>query len=132
MATIAMTIDNFENTILENDIVLIDFWADWCQPCKTFGPVFEKVSENHPDVVFAKVDTETEQEIAAQFGIRSIPTLAIFREKVLLFNQAGALPEATLEQVIARVKDLDMEEVRTAIAEERAKEEAEGGSSNDA
>jgi len=130
MATMAMTLDNFETTVLENDIVLIDFWADWCQPCKTFGPVFEKVSENHPDVVFAKVDTESEQEITAQFGIRSIPTLAIFREKVLLFNQAGALPEATLEQVIARVKDLDMDEVRTAIAEERAKDEAEGGGSS--
>lgn len=128
MATIAMTTENFENTILDNDIVLIDFWADWCQPCKTFGPVFEKVSENHPDVVFAKVDTEAEQEIAAQFGIRSIPTLAIFREKVLLFNQAGALPETTLEQVIARVKDLDMDEVRTAIAEENAKADADGPS----
>lgn len=131
MATIAMTAENFENTILENDIVLIDFWADWCQPCRTFGPVFEKVSENHPDVIFAKVDTEAEQDIAAQFGIRSIPTLAIFREKVLLFNQAGALPESTLEQVIARVKDLDMDEVRTAIAEENAKAEEAGEPSNE-
>jgi len=131
MATLAMTIDNFEETILGNDIVLIDFWADWCGPCKAFGPVFEKVSEKHPDIVFAKVDTEAEQEIAAQFGIRSIPTLAIFREKVLLFNQAGALPEASLEDVVARVKDLDMDEVRTAIAEEKAKAEA-GEPSNDA
>ena len=132
MATIAMTIDNFEDTILNNDIVLIDFWADWCGPCKAFGPVFERVSEKHPDMVFAKVDTESEQEIAAQFGIRSIPTLAIFREKVLLFNQAGALPEATLEDVVARVKDLDMDEVRTAIADEKAKAEAGGEPSNDA
>lgn len=134
MATLAMTIDNFEDTILGNDIVLIDFWADWCGPCKAFGPVFEKVSENHPDIVFAKVDTEAEQEIAGQFGIRSIPTLAIFREKILLFNQAGALPETTLEEVVARVKDLDMDEVRTAIAEEKAKAEAEAGAapSNDA
>lgn len=132
MATLAMTIDNFEETILGNDIVLIDFWADWCGPCKTFGPVFEKVSENHPDIVFAKVDTEAEQEIAGQFGIRSIPTLAIFREKILLFNQSGALPETTLEEVVARVKDLDMDEVRTAIAEEKAKAEAAGAPSNDA
>jgi thioredoxin len=132
MATIAMTIDNFEDTILNNDIVLIDFWADWCGPCKAFGPVFERVSEKHPDMVFAKVDTESEQEIAAQFGIRSIPTLAIFREKVLLFNQAGALQEATLEDVVARVKDLDMDEVRTAIADEKAKAEAGGEPSNDA
>lgn len=132
MATVAMTIDNFEDTILNNDIVLIDFWADWCQPCKTFGPVFEKVSEKHPDILFAKVDTEAQQEIAAQFGIRSIPTLAIFREKVLLFNQAGALPEATLDEVVGRVKDLDMDEVRAAIAEEKAKAEAGGEPSNDA
>ena len=132
MATLAMTIDNFEDTILENDIVLIDFWAGWCQPCRAFGPIFEKVSDNHPDIVFAKVDTEAEQEIAEQFGIRSIPTLAIFRDKVLLFNQAGALPEATLEEVLARVKDLDMDEVRAVIAEEKAKAEAEGEPSNDA
>jgi len=131
MATTALNLDNFESTILDNDIVFIDFWADWCQPCKAFGPVFEKVSENHPDVVFAKVDTDSEQDIAAHFGIRSIPTLAIFREKVLLFNQAGALPESALEEIVTRVKDLDMDEVRAAMAKENAEEES-AGSANDA
>jgi len=123
MATIPLTTENVESTILENDIVLIDFWADWCGPCKSFGPVFEKASENHPDAVFAKVDTDAQQELAAQFGIRSIPTLAIFREQMLLFNQAGALSESVLEQIIGRVKDLDMEEVRAAV---EAEKQAEG------
>lgn len=119
MATIPLNIDNFENTVLENDIVLIDFWADWCGPCKAFGPIFEKVSEKHSDAIFAKVDTDAEQEIAAQFGIRSIPTLAIFREQMLLFNQAGALTESVLDQIIERVKELDMGEVRATVEAER-------------
>ena len=131
MATVSLTMDNLENTVLENDIVLIDFWADWCQPCKTFGPVFEKISENHPDVVFGKVDTDAQQEVAAQFGIRSIPTLAIFREQILLFNQAGALTESVLEQIVERVKDLDMNEVRAAVEAEREAEAKEGGAANE-
>ncbi len=131
MATVSLTMDNLENTVLENDIVLIDFWADWCQPCKAFGPVYEKVSDNHPDVIFAKVDTEAQQEVAAQFGIRSIPTLAIFREQILLFNQAGALTETVLEQIVERVKGLDMDEVRAAVEAEREAEAQEGGPANE-
>lgn len=131
MATVALTMDNLENTVLDNDIVLIDFWADWCGPCKAFGPVFEKVSEKHPDVIFGKVDTDAQQEVAAQFGIRSIPTLAIFREQILLFNQAGALTESVLEQIVDRVKDLDMEEVKQAVEAERQAEAQEGGPANE-
>ena len=131
MATVSLTMDNLENTVLENDIVLIDFWADWCQPCKAFGPVYEKVSDNHPDVIFAKVDTEAQQEVAAQFGIRSIPTLAIFREQILLFNQAGALTETVLEQIVERVKGLDMDEVRAAVEAEREAESQESGPANE-
>ncbi len=124
MATLEMTKDNFEDTINDHDIVLIDFWADWCGPCKMFGPVFEKVSEEHPDAVFAKVDTEAQQELAGSFGIRSIPTLAIFREKTLVFLQAGALPEAALRDILDQVEKLDMDEVRAKIAEEEAKQRA--------
>ena len=131
MATVALTMDNLENTVLDNDIVLIDFWADWCGPCKSFGPIFEKVSDKHPDVIFGKVDTDAQQEVAAQFGIRSIPTLAIFREQILLFNQAGALTESVLEQIVDRVKDLDMEEVRQAVEAERQAEAQEGGPANE-
>ena len=123
MATTNLTHDTFENTILENDIVLIDFWAGWCQPCKTFAPIFEKVSEGHPDVVFAKVDTDAEQELAAHFGIQSIPTLAIFREKILLMNQPGMVPESALDEMVDRVKALNMDEVRAEIASAQAPEE---------
>ena len=122
MATIQLTKDNFEATITGNSIVLVDFWADWCGPCKTFGPIFEKVSEAHPDMVFGKVDTQVEQELAGSFGIRSIPNLMVFRDQILLYNQAGMLPEDTLEQLVARVAELDMDEVRQALEEERAKE----------
>ncbi len=125
MATIELTIENFEQTILENDMVVIDFWAEWCGPCKMFGPTFEKVSDQHEDVVFAKCDTEAQQQIAAQFGIQSIPTLAIMREKVLLFSQAGALPESALVDVVTQAKGLNMTEVHTQIAEHEAKSEAE-------
>ncbi len=127
MATIALTTENFQSTITENDIVVIDFWAEWCGPCKMFGPTFEKVSENHDGVVFAKCDTETQQEIAGQFGIQSIPTLAIMRENILLFHQAGAIPESALEELVGQVKELDMEEVRAKVAEEEAKQNAEAG-----
>ena len=124
MSTLTMTKDNFDDTITNNEIVLIDFWADWCGPCKMFGPIFEKVSDSHADAVFAKVDTEDQQELAGSFGIRSIPTLAIFREQVLVFLQAGALPENALDEVIGKVKDLDMDEVRAKIAEEEAAQQA--------
>ncbi|MHA1598905.1 MAG: thioredoxin [Alphaproteobacteria bacterium] len=124
MATIELTNDNFENTLADNDMVVIDFWADWCGPCKMFAPTFEKVSESHPDVTFAKCDTEQQQQLASQFGIQSIPTLAIMRQNVLLFSQPGALPENALEDVISKAKALDMKEVHANIAKEN------GGESN--
>ena len=121
MATENLTIDKLETTIEDNDIVLIDFWAEWCGPCKMFGPIFEKASEKHPDVAFTKCNTEGAQDLAGHFGIQSIPTLAIFREKILLFMQPGSLPEAALEDIITRIKELDMQEVHAKIAEESAK-----------
>ena len=124
MATKALTIDNFEQTINDNDIVMIDFWADWCGPCKMFAPTYEKISEAHGDVVFGKIDTEDQQELAAQFGIRSIPTIAVFRERVLLFRQAGALPETAIEDVLRQVRELDMDDVRKQIAEQQADQTA--------
>ncbi len=120
MATIELTADNFQSTIMNNDLVVIDFWADWCGPCKMFGPTFEKVSGNHEGVVFAKCDTEAQQDIAAQFNVQSIPTLAILREQVLLYHQAGALPESALEELVGQAKDVDMDEVRAKIAEQQA------------
>ena len=120
MATVALTQDNFEQVVNGNDMVLIDFWAPWCGPCKGFAPVFEAASEKHGDIVFAKVNTEEQQELAAAFNIRSIPTLMFFREKVILFSQAGALPSSALEQVITQGKALDMTTVRKEIAEREA------------
>lgn len=119
MATQELNSDNFNDTIQGNDIVIIDFWAQWCGPCKSFAPTFEAASENHPDIIFAKVNTEEQTELAQACQIRSIPTLMIFREQVLLFNQAGALPPAQLEDVLAKVKELDMEEVRASLREEQ-------------
>ena len=116
MATVDLTKDNFEKTINENPMVVIDFWAPWCGPCKGFAPVFEKASEAHPDVVFAKINSDEQQELAGAFNIRSIPTLMVFREKVILFQQAGALPGQALEQVLTQAKSLDMAKVHAEIA----------------
>ena len=112
MATVALNRDNFEQIVLGNDFVIVDFWASWCGPCKSFAPVYEAASERHPDVVFGKVNTDEEQDLAGAFEIRSIPTLMIFREKILVLTQPGALPAPTLEDLLEWVKDLDMDEVR--------------------
>ena len=116
MATVELTQENFEETVNKNPMVIIDFWAPWCGPCKGFAPVYEKAAETHPEVVFAKVNTDEQQELAGSFNIRSIPTLIVFREKVILFQQAGALPGAALEQVITQAKALDMTKVHAEVA----------------
>ena len=119
MATVELTKDNFEETVNGNPMVIIDFWAPWCGPCKGFAPVYEQASDAHPDVVFAKVNTDEEQELAGAFGIRSIPTLMVFREKVILFQQAGALPGAALEQVISQAKSVDMAKVHEEVKNQK-------------
>ena len=120
MSTRELTADTFEETVVGGGIVLIDFWAEWCGPCKQFGPIFETASEKHPDIVFAKVDTEAEQQLAGQAGISSIPTLMLFRDGILLFHQAGALPPQALEGVIEQARELDMDAIRAQIAEAEA------------
>jgi len=120
MATLTLTKDNFKETIEKGGIVFIDWWADWCGPCKAFAPVYEKVAEANPDVTFAKIDTDAEQELAAAFGIRSIPTLMIFRDGIPLFAQPGALPQPALEELVQKVRALDMDEVRRSFAEQQA------------
>ena len=116
MATIELTKDNFNATIENNDVVIVDFWAPWCGPCRMFAPTFEAVSEQHPNVVFAKLNTEDQQELAASFNIRSIPTLMVFREKVIIFSQAGMLPKAGFEQVVQKALEVDMVKVHAEIA----------------
>jgi thioredoxin 1 len=117
LSTIALTEATFETTVTTDGITLVDWWATWCPPCRAFGPVFEAASESHADITFGKIDTDANQGLAGEFGITSIPTLMAFRDGVLVFSQAGALPAAQLEQVIKAVRDLDMDEVRAQMAE---------------
>ena len=124
MATVELTAADFEQTVTREGITLVDFWAEWCGPCRMFAPIFEKASEQHPDVTFGKVDTEAEQALAAAANIRSIPTLMVFRDGILVFAQPGALPAPALEQVITAVKGLDMDEVRTQVAAAEAAADA--------
>jgi thioredoxin 1 len=117
VTTVDLTAATFEQTVTDEGIVLVDFWAEWCGPCQMFAPIYEQVSAEHDDIVFGKVDTEAEQALAARFGIRSIPTLMAFRDGVIVFAQPGALPQPALEQLIGAVRDLDMDEVRRSVAE---------------
>ncbi|MGC8467132.1 MAG: thioredoxin [Acidithiobacillus sp.] len=126
MAVVELTQENFEATVTGNDMVLVDFWAPWCAPCRAFAPIFEAASEKHPDVVFAKVNTDVEQELAGAFQIRSIPTLTIFRQQIGIFSQAGSLPASALEEVIQQALALDMDQVRKEIA---AQQNGQGGPS---
>ena len=124
MATVALTKDNFEQVVTGNDMVVIDFWAPWCAPCRSFAPTYEAASDQHADVVFAKVNTEEEQELAAAFNIRSIPTLMLFREQVILYSEAGALPGPALEDILGKAKAIDMAAVHKEIAERGRSEES--------
>ena len=118
MATVDITSDTFEDIINKNEIVIVDFWAEWCGPCKSFAPIYDEVSEQYDDIIFGKIDTEAEQELGAHFQIRSIPTLMIFREQVVLFSQPGMMNATQLKDVITKVRDLDMKEVHAEIAKQ--------------
>ena len=120
MAVVEVTRDTLDSTVTGNEIVLLDFWAPWCGPCRQFAPVFETMSESHPDIVFAKVNTEEERELAGHFQIRSIPTLMVFRQQIIVFAQPGALPPAALSSLVEQVQELDMDDVRRQIAEQAA------------
>jgi thioredoxin 1 len=125
MATVELTADTFEKTVLSEGITFVDFWAEWCGPCRAFAPVFEKASTDYPEITFGKVDTEAEQQLAAMANITSIPTLMIFRDGVLLFNQPGALPGPALEELIGKVQELNMDEIRAEVAaQQQAGEQA--------
>ncbi|MDQ2782125.1 thioredoxin [Lapillicoccus sp.] len=128
MATTQLTAHTFEQTVLDNDTVFVDFWADWCGPCKRFAPVYDEVSEQHSEVVFAKVDTEAEQALAAQINITSIPTLMAFREGILVFRQAGALPKEQFAQLVEKVGKLDMDDVRAQVAQAKAEADSPSAS----
>lgn len=125
MPTVTVTKENFNDLVEQSNILILDFWAEWCGPCKNFAPVFEAAAEKHADVVFGKIDTESQQELAGVFQIRSIPTLMAFKESVGIFRQAGALPPPAFEDLIAQIKDVNMDEVRAQIAQAQAKMEAE-------
>ncbi|MEY9874013.1 thioredoxin 1 [Streptacidiphilus sp. MAP12-33] len=125
MATVELTKDNFNEIVEQNDFVLIDFWASWCGPCRQFAPVYDKAAEENPDVVFAKVDTEAQQELAAAFDIRSIPTLMVIRDRTVIFAQPGALPAPALAEVISQSRAVDMDEVRAKVAEQQAQQQAD-------
>lgn len=120
MAVVELTKDNFEEIVTDNEFVIVDFWAPWCGPCRSFAPTYEKVSEDHAEVVFAKVNTEEQQEIAGHFQIRSIPTLMIFREKIIIFSEAGALPESAFRELVKKAGELDMAEVRRQVAAQQS------------
>ena len=124
MATVNLTNETFSDTINKNEIVIIDFWAEWCGPCKNFSPIYEEASEKHEDIVFAKVNTEEEQELGASFQIRSIPTLMIFREKIILYSQPGMIGGPQLDELVGKVKELDMDMVRAEIAEQEKQKQA--------
>ena len=126
MSVVQLTKDNFEQVVTSNPTVIVDFWAPWCGPCKGFAPVFDRVAEANPDVVFAKVNTDDEQEIAAHFQIRSIPTLMVFRDQIIVFSQPGALPQNALEQVVSRATDLDMNEVRAELQKQESAQGSQG------